>query len=147
MAAKAITCKNCSSITSNNVFCSRGCYSSWRSVTPEQTRKRKREYWNRWSRTTGRESVNETARNRAREIRSYLIAVKETTPCADCGLSFPHYVMQFDHVGMKKDTVSRLVTRGWGAVQRELEKCEAVCANCHCIRTWERRINRKAVKS
>lgn len=62
-------------------------------------------------------------------------------PCMDCGGSFPVECMDFDHVrGEKVDDVVRLVhssTRE--AVMAEIEKCELVCANCHRIRTKQRR--------
>ena len=55
-------------------------------------------------------------------------------------MRYPYYVMELDHVGDDKAMiVSKLVN--FGATQRVLEeiaKCEAVCANCHCIRTWRR---------
>ena len=60
-------------------------------------------------------------------------------PCADCNNKFPYYVMDFDHTGEKKETVSKLVRIG--AIRRaieEIKKCEVVCANCHRIRTHKR---------
>lgn len=73
----------------------------------------------------------------------FLLAAK-ATPCADCGGSFPHYVMEFDHVperGTKKTSIgaicgSRKMTAK--TVKVEMAKCDLVCANCHKIRTHER---------
>lgn len=57
--------------------------------------------------------------------------------CVDCGESNP-IVLQFDHIGDNKEyNVSFLVKNGraWSQVEKEIKKCEVVCANCHHIRT------------
>ena len=65
-------------------------------------------------------------------------SLKEASPCADCGIKYPYYVMDFDHVGGDKTmNVSRLA-RGAGGKARllqEISKCDLVCANCHRKRT------------
>jgi hypothetical protein len=71
------------------------------------------------------------------------MAWKGGKPCTDCGDSYPHYVMQFDHVrGEKLGDVSTMVTSGCSLkrIQTEIAKCELVCANCHAKRTYQRRI-------
>jgi hypothetical protein len=81
----------------------------------------------------------EIARQRNRE---YIAAIKSAAPCADCGISYPPYIMQFDHCGEDKD---RDVASLAGApvsikrLQAEINKCEIVCANCHAERTYLRR--------
>jgi len=61
-------------------------------------------------------------------------------PCADCGRSYPPFVMDFDHVnGTKNFCIAR--ARGGAALRRilaEVAKCEVVCANCHRARTQAR---------
>lgn len=61
-------------------------------------------------------------------------------PCTDCGVSYPYYVMQFDHVhGKKKYNLShRSASFGSKEFMEELAKCELVCANCHAERTHQR---------
>lgn len=82
----------------------------------------------------------EEARQRNRE---FIAQVKTSAPCADCGVSYPPYVMQFDHFGEDKD---RAVATLAGApvslkrLQTEIDKCELVCANCHAERTYQRRV-------
>jgi hypothetical protein len=74
---------------------------------------------------------------------SKLTALKENTPCADCGNKFPHYVMEFDHArGEKKNNISSMKAKRFDNVslQAELEKCDLVCANCHNTRTYFRRL-------
>lgn len=73
------------------------------------------------------------------EIRGYVRKIKEETPCADCGNSYPYYVMDFDHLEDKVENVSSLSATGRiGALKREIEKCEIVCTNCHRKRTHDR---------
>lgn len=76
-------------------------------------------------------------KRRGENVRQYIRELKESTPCADCGIRYPYYVMDFDHQREKEFLVSRSVTCGKNldAVKKEIEKCEIVCANCHRIRT------------
>ena len=76
-------------------------------------------------------------RNRIRlENRAYIKQLKETTPCADCGNLFPHYVMDFDHQRDKVKAVSLMMAFSFEKLKAEIAKCEIVCANCHRIRTF-----------
>ena len=48
--------------------------------------------------------------------------------------------MQFDHVGTDKlFDISAFGDATLAKVQAEAAKCDVVCANCHAIRTWQRR--------
>jgi hypothetical protein len=69
--------------------------------------------------------------------RQYITRLKDQTPCADCGGSFPKPIMEFHHVrGKKLSTVSTLVARAVSLerLKAEIAKCDLVCANCHRIR-------------
>lgn len=60
--------------------------------------------------------------------------------CADCKVSYPPYVLDFDHLGDKRETIANLV-RAAASIETllsEIAKCELVCSNCHRIRTWTR---------
>jgi len=66
---------------------------------------------------------------------------KKDGPCVDCGVSFPSYVMQFDHVrGDKLIKVSDLSLSSDAVLVTEIAKCDLVCGNCHKIRTHTRRV-------
>lgn len=68
-----------------------------------------------------------------------LRALKLLRGCADCGYDENADALQFDHLpGTEK---KGRVGNSWSemAVIDELNKCEVVCANCHCIRTSQRR--------
>jgi hypothetical protein len=71
--------------------------------------------------------------------REYLAAIKETTPCMDCGQFYDPCAMDFDHVrGRKLFNLSQGRTTFEETVA-EVDKCEIVCANCHRVRTKLRR--------
>lgn len=61
-------------------------------------------------------------------------------PCKDCGVKYPYYVMQFDHVRGTKEFNIGVVgpTASRDRMMNEIAKCEVVCANCHAARTHER---------
>jgi hypothetical protein len=80
-------------------------------------------------------------RERRRELIEWHIALKQSLPCVDCGRHFHHAAKTWDHLpGQEKLTeVSQLVRVGRKAVLAEIAKCELVCANCHALRSYERR--------
>lgn len=78
------------------------------------------------------------------ELRSWTRKLKESNPCVDCNVSYPWYVLDFDHVsGTKVDNISNMIAKR-SAKQKildEIDKCEIVCSNCHRQRTYNRSIN------
>ena len=64
-------------------------------------------------------------------------------PCSDCSNSFDPECMQWDHLPEydKVEGVGRLARTTWSKekVLEEIKKCELVCANCHALRTKNRR--------
>lgn len=82
----------------------------------------------------------------ARRIgRETVAAAKKDQPCTDCGGVFPSCVMDFDHVperGAKLFPLGRS-DRSIKALTEEIAKCDVVCANCHRIRTQNRRRSQK----
>ncbi|NBQ69425.1 MAG: hypothetical protein EBU46_11605 [Nitrosomonadaceae bacterium] len=75
-----------------------------------------------------------------RKYRRALDDLKEQ-PCTDCGVRYPHYVMDYDHIrGEKVGNVSAMRYKGQKKLAlAEIKKCELVCSNCHRIRTFNRR--------
>lgn len=69
-----------------------------------------------------------------------LIREGKDKPCLDCGIKYPYYVMQFDHLPQYKkiDGLGQMHRRYKTIVQAEIAKCEVVCANCHAERTYQR---------
>ena len=76
--------------------------------------------------------------NRAK-LRKYVSDLKESKPCSDCGVSYPHYVMDFDHINNKEGLIIDFIRRyNKTALDLEIAKCELVCSNCHRIRSQNR---------
>lgn len=66
-------------------------------------------------------------------------------PCFDCGLKYPPYVMDFDHVrGEKKFNVGHIRYHSLEKLLEEISKCELVCSNCHRERTHQRKMAKAA---
>ena len=86
-----------------------------------------------------KEAIKEKARIRLSEFRDKIISIKEQNPCIDCGIKYPYYIMEFDHLRDKKHEVSEMVSYSWKRVLEEISKCEIVCANCHSSRTHLRK--------
>ncbi len=77
-----------------------------------------------------------------RKSADWLRALKDGRPCVDCGGVFHPEAMHFDHrpesgkefdVGFGNGRYSR------ARVLAEIAKCDLVCANCHAVRTYDRR--------
>lgn len=82
--------------------------------------------------------INRTARRRALKE---MVSLAKRRPCLDCDQSYPHYVMDFDHVrGEKIGHIAVLVHECVPIVmlEEEIMKCDVVCANCHRERTFSR---------
>lgn len=78
------------------------------------------------------------ANRRTKQTKRLRVAkIKEASPCADCEVNYPAAVMEFDHVrGEKIGNVATMVSNGrpWDQIQKEINKCDLVCANCHRLR-------------
>lgn len=66
--------------------------------------------------------------------------------CSRCGLIKPHDMFVKSLVTKDRRgphcqiaTIAQMRSRAWGLVLVELSKCDLVCANCHRIRTRNRR--------
>src|SRR6266581_1725746 len=100
----------------------------WRAANPE----RLRELRQRSEAKRDPEARRRNAQRQQERARQKLDALK-SRPCADCGVQYPPYVMQFDHrdPAEKSFGIGRLITRAWDRMLAEIAKCDVVCANCH----------------
>jgi hypothetical protein len=65
-----------------------------------------------------------------------------SVPCMDCGGRFPQCCMDFDHRDpstKRKQVTAMIASHGWTSIMAEVDKCDIVCANCHRLRTFNRR--------
>jgi formate dehydrogenase assembly factor FdhD len=104
-------------------------------------KKCRREYDARYHRATRRKRVAQKKLRHA-ELVAWYQALKSRVPCADCGGMFHHAAMTWDHLpGATKvaDVSSLLQRHNRKLILAEIAKCELVCANCHAVRTFQRR--------
>ena len=77
--------------------------------------------------------------------KSNYIKSRKCVPCADCGVAYPDYVMDFHHIDednkdlqLKRRGGSSMVNKmakwSFGRIDEEIYKCVVLCANCHRIR-------------
>ena len=91
---------------------------------------------------TRKATVNREYMKRRRAARKSVLWKIKSAPCMDCGGSFHPCAMHFDH---RPDTEKRFnigerfVGVGEDVLMEEIAKCDIVCANCHALRTYERR--------
>ena len=75
------------------------------------------------------------------KVASILREAKDV-PCTDCGIRYPYYIMDFDHLYDKRFNIgSDGVKFSREDLYIEIAKCEVVCSNCHRTRTWQRKTN------
>ncbi len=94
----------------------------------------------RYNSPDGREKAR-VAEKRDRDIarnRLYIFTYLLTHPCVDCGATNP-VTLQFDHQRDKSIDVSNMRTHSIARIQREIDKCEVRCGNCHAKKTAKER--------
>lgn len=134
------TCTKCNEEKSLDCFDKHPNSKDGRSPKCKECRKT---YWREYiSRPKSHNNHKERNRKRATRLRQemfeFMRELKDNQPCADCGVPYPYYVMDFDHVrGEKRECVSILKAQGRPKemILEEIAKCDLVCANCHRERT------------
>ena len=106
----------------------------WRSKNIEKSRKYTRDFMRR-----NREKIQPYKNYRRWLRRVFLDIFKLSEGCFDCGYNKRPEALQFDHLRDKSFTVGEGGDRPWLKLFEEIEKCQVVCANCHTIRTKQRR--------
>jgi hypothetical protein len=86
------------------------------------------------------------SKERASKINEYLSVIK-SKPCTDCHNIYHPVCMDFDHIYGKEKAVSVLRGRSIERIMEEIVKCELVCANCHRLRTFKRKMGLKNVST
>lgn len=93
--------------------------------------------WYQRNRQRHSQAVRQRRRDQAYENRQIVMEAK-SVPCADCGIQYSPYVMEFDHGDADKVAEVSGSVGAWSAEQlrAEIRKCDVVCANCHRERTF-----------
>lgn len=82
------------------------------------------------------------------EAKRAIVARMRCQPCHDCRGTFPPYCMEFDHRSGRDATGrnspeaianAKNSNHSVSRLEAELARCDVVCANCHAIRTHQRK--------
>ncbi|CAN5798998.1 hypothetical protein BH20ACI4_BH20ACI4_01380 [soil metagenome] len=86
---------------------------------------------------------------RAYKKRRNFVQQSKSKPCADCGVQYPYYVMDFDHREneIKEHQLNQVARQKMKTIESEIAKCDVVCANCHRERTFQRQNKKLQNKS
>lgn len=91
-----------------------------------------------------RDTVNRQANERAIKIRRWLDSYKLECGCRDCGYRKHPHALHFDHARDKAFNVCN--AKSIAQAKREITKCVVRCANCHAIKTHDRRLAHKSAE-
>lgn len=81
------------------------------------------------------------SQKRLAERRARIQQEKLGRGCADCGYNTHPAALDFDHLpGTEKRFSLSHPVGNEEAIEAEMAKCEVVCANCHRVRTANRRV-------
>jgi hypothetical protein len=94
----------------------------------------------RWWRCDPTHPPPPTQPARATRNLRFIYAELARSRCIDCGET-DIVVLEFDHVGEKRDAVTKLAWGGYSieTLRQEIARCEVRCCNCHRRMTLERR--------
>lgn len=85
-----------------------------------------------------RDKVLKENKNRRVRNKKFIYDYLSNHPCEKCGESNP-IVLTFHHINPsnKKNDISALSCGCYSIklITKEIEKCQVLCANCHCIET------------
>lgn len=83
--------------------------------------------------------INAQANDRATKVRRWLDEYKLKVGCIDCGYNKHAVALEFDHVDWSTKSFNVCNASSISQALEEIKKCEVRCANCHRVKTAERR--------
>jgi len=103
---------------------------------PYKDEKKRKEYQKKWY-SENREKEIKSALGRkwkhVNKMKEFVLADKLSKGCAKCDEKEP-CCLDYHHTGDDKEVaIATALNQGWGKVrmQKEIDKCILVCANCH----------------
>jgi DNA repair exonuclease SbcCD ATPase subunit len=88
--------------------------------------------------------IQKNLTRRKYKAMEYVWNYKLAHPCKTCGESHPA-VLCFHHrdPSTKESLISKMATRGKSteAIQKEIDKCDVLCMNCHTLHHWKERFS------
>lgn len=147
-----VTCQSCGKLFTpkqmgyNAQYCAKACKTRahrarLKVINPEQlvqTRARSYATTKRHRDRYAKHLAN--ARSSAQVVRDWLAAYKLAHGCIDCGYKEHSAALQLDHEGVKSVAISD-ARSSIARLEAEIKngQCKVRCANCHSVRTWERK--------
>ena len=97
---------------------------------PIKDREERRAYQREWCK---RKRADGTLKQPTKARKIKMIHAAKDVPCAVCQEEFPHCCMDFHHRDPETKKYEIADYNRWGIkyLQEELDKCVALCANCH----------------
>ena len=97
---------------------------------------------NRTKKDGKQSSCRGCANQERRALYKKVALIKLEAGCAHCGYNAHSQALQCDHIdpANKLQGVSDLVGLGakWPTIEKEMAKCQVLCANCHAVKTHPR---------
>jgi len=131
-------CKRCDTTKPREAFSKNKCRKDGlQTYCKECSRKIDNEHYK--SSPTRREYIIAHNQKTIESNRKKLWTLLIKSRCKDCKENDP-IVLQFDHLRDKTHNISEMLNKAlkWETIQKEIDKCEIVCANCHARRTSQR---------
>lgn len=156
---KSVTCSSCSKSFIpkpggyNAKYCSGTCKnrakrSRTKARAPEKLKEaRARSYAQTKKHSDRWEAHKKNSRLSMSKPREWLAQYKIGIGCVDCGYNKHFAALQLDHEGPKSISIAN-ARSSVKRLREEIDKgqCKVRCANCHSIRTWERKQKREGKK-
>ena len=108
---------------------------------PQGVQDRRRASWDKTKRNPkSLEKHRASGRRGKSKVRQWLADYKMKMGCVDCGYRKHFSALQLDHEGPKSVEISE-IRSSIARLQKEIKdgQCKVRCANCHSIKTWERK--------
>lgn len=86
-------------------------------------------------------SRRELQAERYAERRSLLRGIKLLLGCAECGYDERAEALDFDHGSVKTFDIGKYGGYSYDRIFDEIAGCAVLCANCHRVKTADRRAN------
>ena len=128
---------------SSGKYCSPKCYNKARYEKEGQrsTKEQRSEWYKKRKKQKGYiEKLRKQANERKLRIKQFLDSYKLERGCKDCGYKEHPEALEFDHIKNNK-SFNVALSKSIRQAKDEIKKCEVVCANCHRIRSHNRRKN------
>ena len=93
-----------------------------------------REYWKDFPER--RVIIKENLKKHKGQVAEKIVAHFKENPCAKCGET-NILKLEFDHLRDKKFNISEGITLGfaWKRMEKEINKCQVLCVNCHAVKS------------